>query len=139
MPPRTRDCHSGLVKLQQRIHKEIRCFLTVRKRNVTYKKCSCFFTTKWKSLLRCTNNYWPAVAFTFCATFKRAINRPKNYPQIFFFSNLFINEQAFIISGRKKLRIISLLCKRVLGKRRKNHYQSAVLLYWYVKTIIKLL
>ena len=30
--PRTINCHSGLVKIQQRIHKEIHCFIIVRKK-----------------------------------------------------------------------------------------------------------
>ena len=51
--------------------------------------------------MRCGKNYWPAVAFTFYATFKRAINRPKSDPRLFFFSNSFINGPAFIISGKK--------------------------------------
>ena len=70
----TRNCHSGLEKIQQRIHKEIRCF-------------------------------------------KRAINRPKTDPPLFFFSNLLINGQAFIISG-KTIFNFSLLCKGGQGKRR---------------------
>ena len=55
--PRTRNSHNGLVKIQQRIHKEIRCFIIVRKKNVTYKKCGCF-------LLRSENNYWDAGKIT---------------------------------------------------------------------------
>ena len=47
------------------------------------------------------------VVFTFCASFKRAINRPKTDPrQFFFFSYLFINGQAFI-ETYKLLSIIS--------------------------------
>ena len=42
MPPRTRNCHSGLIKIQQRIHKEI-CFIIVRKKNVTYKNAVVFY------------------------------------------------------------------------------------------------
>ena len=56
-----------------------------------------------------------AVTFTFCVTFKRAINRPKTDPRLFFFSNLFINGQAFIISG-KKILIFSLLWRECKGK-----------------------
>ena len=71
-----------------------------------HMKSGCF-------LLRSENNYWeagpwPAVASTFCATFKGARNRPKTDPRLFFFSKLFINGQAFIISG-KKIWIFSLL------------------------------
>ena len=39
-----------------------------------------FLTKKRKLLLRCRKNYWPAVVFTFCATFKRAKNKPKTEP-----------------------------------------------------------
>jgi len=58
--------------------------------------------------LRCGKHYWPAVAFTFCVTFKRAINRPKTDPQLFFFSNFFINGQAYIISGTKIINFFSI-------------------------------
>ena len=123
----------GLVKLQQRIHKEIQCFIIVRRKKMWHiknKKIRLFFTTKRKLLLRCGNNYWPAVAFTFCATFKKAIDRPKNDPRLFF---------SQIYSSMDKLLSFQELWKGVQGKRRKNHYQSAVLLYWYAKTIMKLL
>ena len=44
------------------------------------------------------------MAFTFCATFKRAINKPKTDLRLFFFSNLSINvsfqEKKFIINPR---------------------------------------
>ena len=49
MPPRIRNCQSGSVKDSQRIHKRIRCFIIVRERNVTHKKCGCL-------LLRSENN-----------------------------------------------------------------------------------
>ena len=58
--------------------------------------------------MRC-GNYWLAVAFTFCATFKRAIKRPNSDPRLFFFSNLFINWQAFIISGKKNTNFFSIV------------------------------
>ena len=74
------------------------------------------------------------MAFKFCATFNRAINRPKADPRIFFFSNLFINGQAFIIS-EKKILFYYLLCKGVQGKRRTNYYQSAVPITSPLKTI----
>ena len=88
--------------------------------------------------MRCRKNYWHAMPFTFCKTFKRAIDRPKTDPWTFLISKLFINGQAFIIS-EKKLLIFSLMWKGVQGKRRTNNYQSTVLLYWYAKTIMKLL
>ena len=66
-------------------------------------------------------NYPLAVAFAFC-NFRRGI-----------FSNLFINGHAFIISGRKKMQFFLSI---VQGKD-VNYKQSAVLLYWYVKTIMK--
>ena len=140
MPPRTRNCLSVLVKIQQRIHKEICCFIIVRKKmrhikneDVSYYKAKIIIEMREK-------NYWPALVFTFCATFKRAINRTKTNRRFFFFSNVFINGQAFFISGEKKIIIFSLLCKRVLGKRqykllsirgftlliRENNYETAV-------------
>ena len=62
-----------------------------------------FFTTTWKQLLRRKTSYRNAVAFTFCVTSKRGIVRPKNYPQLFCFLNIYINGQVFIILGRQKL------------------------------------
>ena len=58
-----------------------------------HKKWGCF-------LLRSENNYWdenywPAMAFTFCTTFKRAINRPKTDPRLF----LTIYESAVSITS----------------------------------------
>ena len=78
--------------------------------------------------MRCGKDYWPAAAFTFCATFKRDIIRPKTDPQLFFFSNLFINGQAFINSGKENYYFFSLLCNGVQGKRRTKYYQYAALL-----------
>ena len=94
---------------------------------VFYNKAKIIIEMREKLLTRA------AVAFTFCATFIRAINRPKNDPRLFFFLNLFINGQAFIISGEKELLIFSILCKGVQGKRHKKYYQSAVLLYWKLR------
>ena len=45
-----------------------------------------FFTTK--IIIEMQENYWHAVAFPFCETFKRAINRPKSDPRLFFFPEL---------------------------------------------------
>ena len=109
-----RNCLSGLVKIQQRIHKEILCFIIVRKKCDIWKMWL-FFTTKRKNLYRCGKNYWPAVAFTFCATFKRAINRPKSDPRLFFLSNFFINGQAYNISG-KKIQIFRYCARECQGK-----------------------
>ena len=95
----SRNCHSRLVKIQQRIHKEM--FHNSKKKKMWHiKKMRLFFTTKRKKLLRCGKNDWHAVAFIFWATFKRAKNRPKSDPRLFFL-NLFLNVQAFIISGKK--------------------------------------
>ena len=49
------------------------------------------------------------MAFTFCATFKGAMNRPKTDPRLFCFSNFFINGQAYIISGTKITNFFSIL------------------------------
>ena len=43
MPPRTRNCHSGLVKLQQRIPKVICCFILVRKKKLHIKNAVVFY------------------------------------------------------------------------------------------------
>ena len=83
---------------ERKVHSEFVITRYTRKCDI----CVCF-------LLRSETNYWdaekitdpPAVAFTFCATSKRAINRPKTDPRLLFFLNLFINGQAFIISGKK--------------------------------------
>ena len=58
--------------------------------------------------MRCGKNYRPAVVFTFWATFKRIIYRPKIDPQLFFLLNLFINGQAFI-TQKNLFSIIKLL------------------------------
>ena len=70
--------------------------------------------------MRCGKNYWPAGAFIFCAISKlRAINRPKSDPRLFFFSDLFINGQAFIISGKKITNFFSI----VQGSAREKTYK----------------
>ena len=55
-----------------------------------------------------------AVAFTFCETFKRGINRPNIDPQLFFFEFIFIIVQGF--DNFRKKKNTSLLCKGVQGK-----------------------
>ena len=49
------------------------------------------------------------VVLTFGVTFKRAIYRPKTDPDYFFFSNLFINGQAFILLGEKITNFFSIV------------------------------
>ena len=70
--------------------------------------------------MRCGKNYWHAVAFTFCATFKRVINRPKTDPQTFF-SQIYSSMDKLLSFQEKKLLICSLFWKGVQGKRRTNN------------------
>ena len=72
--------------------------------------------------MKCGKNDWPAVVFTFCATFKRAIHRPKITSDYFFLSNLFINGQAFIISGEKNTNFFSI----VQGSAREKTYKIII-------------
>ena len=98
-------------------------------------------------LLRSENNYWDVGKIThsrgrlhFVRFFKRAINRQKSDPRIIFFLKFIHQWTSFYhFRKKKKLLIFSLLCKGVQGKRHTNFYQSAVLLYWYTQTIMKLL
>ena len=49
--------------------------------------------------MRCGRNYWHAVAFTFSATFKRAINRPKSDH---FFSQIYLSiDKRLSFQGKK--------------------------------------
>ena len=67
--------------------------------------------------MRCGKNYWPAVAFTFCATFKRVINRPKTAltPTIF-------------VQGSAREKTYKLLSIRgFILLIRENNYETAVI------------
>ena len=134
--PHTRNYHSGFVKIQQLIHKEIRCFILVRRKLMWHIKNAVVFYYEAKIIMEMREKLPTRGGVYILRTFQRAINRPKTYPQLFYFSNLFINGQAFSISG--KIQIFSILCKGVQGKRHTNYYQSAVLLCWYAQTIMKL-
>ena len=129
----TRNCHSGLVKKQQQIHREICCFIIVREKcdifDICDKNCSCFE-------LRSENNYWDAGKITdprWCLDFARLSKGPwigqKVIPK-YFFSWIYSLMDKPLSFHEKKITNFSLLCKEVQGIRRTNYYQSAVLLHW---------
>ena len=62
--------------------------------------------------MRCGKNYWPAVAFTFWATFRRAINRPKNWPPTIFFSRIHSSMDKLLSFQETKITNFFLYCAR---------------------------
>ena len=140
MPPRPRNCHSGLVMIQQLIHKEIRCFIIVRKKSDIKNAVVFHYEAKIIIEMR-KKNYWPARGGVYILRdFQGGHKKTKNWPATILFSRIYSSiDKLLSFQVKKKLLIFSLLCKGVQGKRRKNYYQSAVLLYWYAKTIMKLL
>ena len=66
--------------------------------------------------------------------------KTKNWPSIdYLFSRNYSSIEKLLSFQEKKIINFFLLSKGVQGKRSKNYYQSAFLLYWYAKTIMKLL
>ena len=80
------------------------------------------------------------MAFTFCANFKRGLNIPKIYPQLFFLQSYSSMEIIYHHFRKEKIMIFSLLWKGVQGKKmytllaicgftlliRENSYETAI-------------
>ena len=71
--------------------------------------------------------------------FQKGHKYTKNWPPTIIFLKYSSMDKLLSFQETKITNFFSLLCKGVQGKRRTHYYQSEVLLYWYGKTIMKLL
>ena len=107
--PRTRNCHSGLVKIQQRLHKVIRCFIIVKKNAVVFYYEVKIIIEMWEKILTCSG-------VSVCATFKMVINRRKTDPPTIFFLGFIQHCTSFYHFRKTKYQFFLYCAGECMGK-----------------------
>ena len=105
MPPCIRNCHSGLVKLQQRIHKEIRCFINVRRKKMWHIKNAVVFYYEAKIIIEMRKKLLTRGGVYFLRDFQKGHKWTKKLPPTIFFLEIIHQWTSFYHFRKKRLLI----------------------------------